>query len=79
MTNICKNLAGYLHTTIPLEKNQNGLDTTTIRYYAKWIILRFCLLIKLHKYLEETRLSRNASNIAGKKEINPVERYEKLP
>lgn len=78
MTSICKNLAGYLYTTIHAEKNQNGLDITTIRYFAKWLIFRVCLLIKLHKYLEETRLSRSASNMKGKKEINPLERYEKL-
>lgn len=28
MTSICKHLKGqYLHSTIPVEKNQNGLDT----------------------------------------------------
>lgn len=74
-----QNLDEYLHTTIPAEKNQNGLDTTTRRYFTIWLILRLFLLIKLHKYLEETQWSRNASNIAGKKEINSVERYEKLP
>lgn len=62
-----QNLAGYLHTTIPVEKKQNGLDITTIGYFAKRSIFRLCLLIKLHKYLEETQLSRNASNMAGKK------------
>lgn len=61
VTSICKNLAWYLHTPIPVEKNESGLDTTTISYFAKWLIFRLCLLIKLHKYLEETQLSRNAS------------------
>lgn len=55
MTSISKTLDQYLHTTIPAEKNQNGLDTTTIRCFAIWLIFRLCLLIKLHKYLEETR------------------------
>lgn len=55
MTSISKNLEEYLHTTIPAEKNQNGLETTTISYCAKWLIFRLCLLIELHKYLEETR------------------------
>lgn len=55
MTSISKKPDEYLHTNIPAEKNQNGLNTTTIRYFAIWLIFRLCLLIKLHKYLEETR------------------------
>lgn len=77
MTSICKHLKGqYLHSTIPVDKNQNGLDTLELTsYLAKWLILRLCILVKLHRYLEETQLSRNASNIRVKKEINPVERH----
>lgn len=78
MTSICKTLAGYLHTTIPVVKTQNGLDKA-IRCFAKWLIFSLSLLIKLHKYSEETNLSRNASNIVGRKEINPVETHKKFP
>lgn len=37
MTSISKNLDEYLHTTIPAEKNQNGLNTTTIKYFCHMV------------------------------------------